>query len=636
MKFHKNKLFYKYIIFLFLLLCIFLNLFIYYLDTFNNYEIEIFNLQTQEFEILNFCSSYKDLGSDNSISTNAKLTYTYSYKFIDAFPEISNLKCLRKIVEVWESTNPGEFHFLYGSNLKIFESINIAVNSLLILLLTAINFNLKNSRYSLFCGFLLIYFNFVLNSIFQIDNTILGFLNDISSIILILSVGFLFFQIIHKNNKVLIGSFYYYLLFDYEFLGIFVVITYLVTKFKYDFSSKERLTVYLIPFTFYTARFIAGSLEALNTLWLGMFQSTYRGLSRFMDLQADFTVLKCHTDMTFAHTIKFMDVPITNYCEETIGYGPIRKLIPLYGDVWSSVLIAIVILFLFILLQYKDLIYRYSDEFLFVTLLFISPPINLLVHLSNPDIFYLAFLYFVLKKYKSNPLFASFVIYVFTLWKIHAIGILFGLLIFSLIEGSRKNIQINISFLLFTVFTYIIDIRTTEPLSIPSSPDERMGFGVLHDAIQLTKFIEFNNQKYVLLFVVLLILIILSLVFFMWKNMSDNLLSKYKSYEIYGVVFWYFLSMIFQNQSYRLPLFILLFVHIFKFSNKVIKTSLVMAIFLNPVFISNYILFEKITLVLNRIGIYLVFSYLLTIFLYDFWHNIVLKFFTRRKDRVLI
>ena len=118
--------------------------------------------------------------------------------------------------------------------------------------------------------------------------------------------------------------------------------------------------------------------------------------------------------------------------------------------------------------------------------------------------------------------------------------------------------------------------------------------------------------------------------------MSDNLLSKYKSYEIYGVVFWYFLSMIFQNQSYRLPLFILLFVHIFKFSNKVIKTSLVMAIFLNPVFISNYILFEKITLVLNRIGIYLVFSYLLTIFLYDSWHNIVLKFFTRRKDRVLI
>ena len=137
---------------------------------------------------------------------------------------------------------------------------------MLILLLTAINFNLKNSRYSLFCGFLLIYFNFVLNSIFQIDNTILGILNDRSSIILILSVGFLFFQIIHKNNKVLIGSFYYYLLFDYEFLGIFVVITYLVTKFKYDFSSKERLTVYLIPFTFYTARFIAGSLEALYSM----------------------------------------------------------------------------------------------------------------------------------------------------------------------------------------------------------------------------------------------------------------------------------------------------------------------------------------------------------------------------------
>ena len=101
--------------------------------------------------------------------------------------------------------------------------------------------------------------------------------------------------------------------------------------------------------------------------------------------------------MATTHVVKFMDDPITNYCEETIGYGPLRKIIPLYGDIWASVLIAIVILFLLILFQYKDLLYRYNKEFIIVTLLLISPPLNLLVHLSNPDIFYLALLYFVLK-----------------------------------------------------------------------------------------------------------------------------------------------------------------------------------------------------------------------------------------------
>ena len=50
-----------------------------------------------------------------------------------------------------------------------------------------------------------------------------------------------------------------------------------------------------------------------------------------MDLQADFQVLKCHTDMATTHVVKFMDDPITNYCEETIGYGPWEDNSALWG-----------------------------------------------------------------------------------------------------------------------------------------------------------------------------------------------------------------------------------------------------------------------------------------------------------------
>ena len=125
-----------------------------------------------------------------------------------------------------------------------------------------------------------------------------------------------------------------------------------------------------------------------------MFQNFYFGFSRFVDLQADFHILNCHTDQASPYNINFTE--IVNYCSDTIGYGPI-KLIPLYGDIWMTVLFALFILFIIILYQYKQIVLKYPTEILISTLFLISPSINLLIHLSNPDIFYFAFIYFFLK-----------------------------------------------------------------------------------------------------------------------------------------------------------------------------------------------------------------------------------------------
>ncbi len=617
-----------------LLVCILFNFFLIYLNNFNNFEVEIFNNKTQQNEIIKFCIDNKEEANNLTFEDKKTITYTTSYKFIDAFPDLENLKCLKKVVEVWDSSNENEYHFLYGTNLKIFENLNVLVNSLIVLLLFGMHKKDANKNYKLLGGALFIYFNFLLNSIFQIDNHLYAIFTDQKTVLLIFSIGFLISQLIYKNNILFISALFYYVIFDYEFLGIFVVVSYFLTKFNYQFTKVEKIALYFLPVAFFLSRFLAALSERFNNFWLGMFQDTYKGLSRFIDLQSDFQVLKCHTDMSISHTIKFMDVPITNFCEETIGYGPIRKLIPLYGDIWNSVLIAIVVLFLLILLQYKDLLRRYSSELIIVTLLFVSPPLNLLVHLSNPDIFYLAILYFVLKNYKTYPVTGSLIIYIFTLWKVHAVGILFGLLIFSLIQENRKNIFTNLTFLILTLITYIIDIRTTEPLSIPASPDERMGFGLLHDATQLTKFIDFNNQSYIILFAVFISISVLIIVARLWNKIDNKVLIKYKSYEVYGFAFWFFLSMIFQNQTYRLPLYIFLIIHVFKHSNNLIRNSIIFTIFLNPVFVSNYLMFEKITLLLNRIGIYIVFSYLLSIFLYDFWNNLIKKYVNSERNYV--
>ena len=130
-----------------LLVCILFNFFLIYLNNFNNFEVEIFNNKTQQNEIIKFCIDNKEEANNLTFEDKKTITYTTSYKFIDAFPDLENLKCLKKVVEVWDSSNENEYHFLYGTNLKIFENLNVLVNSLIVLLLFGMHKKDANKNY---------------------------------------------------------------------------------------------------------------------------------------------------------------------------------------------------------------------------------------------------------------------------------------------------------------------------------------------------------------------------------------------------------------------------------------------------------------------------------------------------------
>ena len=72
-------------------------------------------------------------------------------------------------------------------------------------------------------------------------------------------------------------------------------------------------------------------------------------------------------------------------------------------------------------------------------------------------------------------------------------GILFGLLFCALVKKNQRVIKTNIFFIFLTLVTYVVDVIFTEPLTIPGSPDERLAYGILHDALQLTKFTNYGN-----------------------------------------------------------------------------------------------------------------------------------------------
>ncbi len=557
---------------------------------------------------------------------NNDVSYTFSYKFIDIFPEIENIRCLGKVVDIWTNEEDlNSLHFLYGSNQKLYDYLNFIGNGFflaIIFFLKKYNFTLSNLKLLNITN--IIIFNFLLNYLFKrTPGSIFQFL-DLNIFVILFTFLFMFLSIDMKNLKLFLIGLLFFITFNYDFFGVYALSYLISNKFKVDINEKDFKYLVLFPPIFYFQRFIAALSEEFNIFWSGLFQNFYFGFSRFIDLQADFHILNCHTGQGSPYNINFTE--IVNYCPDTIGYGPIRKLIPLYGDIWTTVLFTLFVIFLIIVFQYKEILLRYPAEILVSTLFLISPSVNLLVHLSNPDIFYFALIYFFLKNYEKNPILYSSIIYIFTLWKVHAVGILFGLLFCALVKSNQKIIKTNVFFIFLTLVTYIIDVTFTEPLKIPGSPDERLAYGILHDALQLTKFTEYGNTLQYFSFIVVLSTIILLVSKNFTKIYKKEDIKKFSTYEFYGYSYWFFLTFIFQNQSYRLPLFILLFIHLFRNSENFLKISLSLAVFLNPVFSNEYLIFEKISLIANRFGLYFVFTALFTIFFSDFYTNFVSRF----------
>lgn len=589
---------------------------------YQTYEIK--DMVTGELVEVQICERLlvNETGFDPDFDNNINLSY--SYKFIDIFPETKNIFCLGKVIEVWDDLqNSNSYHFLLANNSKIYNLLKVVINGLFAFFIGIFYFfKLKPKKIFYILQFTLLYFNFVLRFIFT--NDLFGRFKFETYIILITFL-FLTMSFVVKSKKVFFIGILFFLTLNYDYFSLYVVSYLLINKFDKKMNTYEKRAYLSVPFIFLTIRLIASLSKEFNLMWSRLYQKFYMGYSRFVDLQADFYILKCNSgNAPSRHYLKFADG--FNVCTETIGYGPIRKIIPIYGDVWNTVLITLLVLFCFIYLQYKDLIKRYPEEVLILTLLFVSPPVNILIHLANPDIFYFTFLYFVLKKYETKPLTMSIIIYVFALWKVHAIGILFGFMFKSLVSENYKIFKINIFAIFLTVVTYIVDIYYTEPLTIPGSPDERWGYGILHDALQLTKYTNYGNNLHFILFTLSLWILVLYGAYRCSDSQQINDFKLPLSYETYGYSFWFFLTFIFQNQSYRLPLFLTLFFLIFIKGNFLLKTSVLLGLFFNPVFSDNIIFFEKLSLIANRFGIYMIFVFLLSLFFKDFYINFVNKY----------
>ena len=105
-----------------------------------------------------------------------------------------------------------------------------------------------------------------------------------------------------------------------------------------------------------------------------------------------------------------------------------------------------------------------------------------------------------MNQFKKREKLVYIILFLFSLWKIHVIGVFFGYFYYSLLNKDFKKLKINSFFIFLISVIYFIDTRITEPLKIPPAPDENWHFGVLADAEQLNYIIS-NSSTFIFYFI---------------------------------------------------------------------------------------------------------------------------------------
>ena len=351
--------------------------------------------------------------------------------------------------------------------------------------------------------------------------------------------------------------------------------------------------------------------------------------SIFWDMQLFVFELNCQTQWNLHYTYKFTSETIE--CT-SLGFGPFSKYI--YGpfsklykvtlDPWNTSLAIFIILF--IIFTYLVL-NKISNDFLYLNLLILFPPFLFLFETLNHDLIFLYFFLLLIRKTEllNNNLYL-FLLTVLTLFKIYAISILFGELVYRFLSNQR-SLKIFTVFLLnaLILFWYYTSLN----LDIPNPISKVNTFGLFHD-LSLLRSIKIN---YYILFI-LLMFISLILLFSLRKKIYPLLfkstIEAWSKNDTYLTILFLFVLLFinsYSNYGYKFSLNILLILVITKYLKKSSLAFMLFVFSMIPIqyFVGSTLennLSELVFFTLNKVAYYGYLFFILILATYIFQNGI--------------
>jgi len=492
------------------------------------------------------------------------------------------------------------------------------------------NYYLQNIQFFILLLFTIIYTKYLYydNSIFFNESIEQSFITNL--FFLIMTAYF-----IEKNydfNKFLLVQFIVFLsLFHIEILGLYVIFLYYRNKFDFNLSKKEFIFFKFIPLISIASKLLFSISKKFDIFWFSLIRKPHSGSSRFYDMQWNLLYMKCNQGSVGGEYIRF-----GSYMECPEIYSPIYKYITHNYNLHTLSLFIYLFLLILISIAYIKLFQKFPAKKNFIVLAFLSPPLNFMLYQGNFDFLPFIALLFIYTVFNKKTYLNLILLFVVSLFEIHPITFLLGFAILFFIKHRYKELSFAIALMLSFIFYLFYDFSLrkfsnsylVEQFSTNSYlSDIYSSYGLKIDLSIISSTLSVN--VYLLIFTVVLLLI------FFTKLFNINLILE-DEYTI-PLALGFFASVVLENPVYRLAVYILLFIFIFNKENKNVNYLLLFSLFLNPTpliefenslefhVLSSYSQLETISeyiylaldqldvsmLLLNRIGLYVLFAILL-------------------------
>ena len=257
------------------------------------------------------------------------------------------------------------------------------------------------------------------------------------------------------------------------------------------------------------------------------------------------------------------------------GYSTAVDFISFNGDIWITTLMFAFISFILIVWIYLESIKDLNQKsFIFVTLFFLSPPVNFALFRLNIDLIIFISLYFIHTR-KLNVLIRNILLLFFTLIKIYPIVFLIGYTIIDIFKSNNFRHFINYIFSIIGIIYLIYDNLKSNTLGDRLIRTESYrAYGLANDSLYISELLNISKNT---VFLILLMLSILFGIFVFQKFEFSSL-----KIEIIPYVLLFIFSGLFANYDYRLIFLFFVIKSLVSDKNTLILTSFFVFLYSSP------------------------------------------------------
>lgn len=388
-----------------------------------------------------------------------------------------------------------------------------------------------------------------------------------------------------------------FLLFiNYDFYPIpaTLFVLYLVFSVnELNLTKYEKFIINLQVFLFLVfLRIIPAITNQFKSIWKNIFQENYiinGGI--FEDLQIVLFSISCNKvdkNSIIKYDIKFTENNSTLFCPFDIPYGYVLKFLNINTSyVWITTLVLSAFTLLILYKIYLNISEnKNGKDFILVSALFLSPPINFITERMNVDLIIFLILYLIYSKNKVNPFIKSLIISLISLIKFYPIILLFSEFVINFMNKKYKNSLTNLLFGILSLYYFFFYESNLNSVNFFIKPTESYrAFGMINDNLYLSQLFQIDAKA-----VTLIMFMLISFFMFLIKDISFQ---KINETDFHFLTLFLGFSF-FINYDYRLIFLFILINSIINVKNKYFTSVILVFLFSSPSLLHSYEKFYKL------------------------------------------